>query len=62
MYPKRGIMGVLLVNEQEEIAMSETEIITKWEDRFDTDEREIANMDEYDFMTLLMESRIIQAS
>lgn len=59
---KRGIMGVLLLNEQEEIAMSETEIITKWEDRFDTDEREIANMDEYDFMTLLVESRIIQAS
>jgi len=42
--------------------MSENEIITKWEDRFDTDQHEVANMDEYDFMTLLMESRIIQAS
>ena len=34
----------------------------KWEDRFDNDGREIANMDESDFMYLLMESRIIQAS
>ena len=42
--------------------MNENETITKWEDRFDTDQHEIANMDEYDFMTLLMESRIIQAS
>lgn len=42
--------------------MQENEIITKWEDRFDRDVSEIANMDEYDFMTLLMESRIIQAS
>ncbi len=35
---------------------------TQWEDRFAEDEREIANMDEFDYMTLLMESRIIQAS
>ena len=26
----------------------------QWEDRFTDDEREIANMDEFDFMTLLM--------
>ena len=39
-----------------------TDTATQWEDRFTEDEREIANMDEFDFMTLLMESRIIQAS
>ena len=33
--------------------------LTQWEDRFTEDEREIANMDEIDFMTLLMECRII---
>lgn len=33
-----------------------------WEDRLQDEERQIANMDEYDFMTLLLESRIIQAS
>ncbi|MDO4867996.1 MAG: hypothetical protein Q4C10_15830 [Clostridia bacterium] len=42
--------------------MNENETTTTWEDRFTSDEREIANMDEFDFMTLLMESRIIQAS
>jgi len=42
--------------------MDDSKITTKWEDRFEDDAREIANMDEYDFMTLLMESRIIQAS
>ena len=36
--------------------------LTQWEDRFTEDEREIANMDEIDVMTLLMECRIIQAS
>ena len=41
--------------------MKENETVTPWEDRFE-EEREIANMDEFDFMTLLMESRIIQAS
>lgn len=35
---------------------------TKWEDRFTGEERENANMDESDFIYLLMESRIIQAS
>ena len=33
-----------------------------WEDRDDGEKPQIANMDEIDFMTLLMESRIIQAS
>lgn len=42
--------------------MQENETLTEWADRFDDDERQIANMDEFDFMTLLMESRIIQAS
>ena len=42
--------------------MNENETTTTWEDRFTGDKREIANMDEFDFMTLLMESRIIQAS
>ena len=42
--------------------MNENENITKWEDRFTGEEREIANMDESDFLYLLMECRIIQAS
>lgn len=33
---------------------------TQWELRFGEPEREIANMDEIDFMTLLLESRIIE--
>ena len=40
----------------------DNEITAPWEDRFEDGERQIANMDEYDFMTLLLESRIIQAS
>ena len=42
--------------------MNENETITKWEDRFTEEKDEIANMDKDDFMNLLMESRIIQAS
>ena len=42
--------------------MNENETITKWEDRFTEEKEEIANMDKDDFMNLLMESRIIQAS
>ena len=42
--------------------MNENESITKWEDRFTEDKEEVANMDKDDFMNLLMESRIIQAS
>ena len=36
--------------------------VTAWEDRPTEDTPQIANMDEIDFMTLLMECRIIQAS
>ena len=42
--------------------MDENESITKWEDRFTEDKEEVANMDKDDFLNLLMESRIIQAS
>ena len=42
--------------------MNKNENITKWEDRFTEDKEEVANMDKDDFLNLLMESRIIQAS
>ena len=42
--------------------MNENENITNWEDRFTEDKDEVANMDKDDFLNLLMESRIIQAS
>ena len=42
--------------------MNENESITKWEDRFTEDKKKVANMDKDDFLNLLMESRIIQAS
>ena len=42
--------------------MNENENNTKWEDRFTEDKEEVANMDKDDFLNLLMESRIIQAS
>lgn len=42
--------------------MNEKEITTKWEDRFTGEKQEVANMDKDDFLDLLMESRIIQAS
>lgn len=43
--------------------MNEKDTATQWESRFEEAERdEIANMDELDYYTLLMESRIIQAS
>ena len=42
--------------------MNENEPITKWEDRFTEGKEEVANMDKDDFLNLLMESRIIQAS
>ena len=42
--------------------MNENESITKWEDQFNEDKQEVANMDSDDFLNLLMESRIIQAS
>lgn len=36
--------------------------VTKWEERTTEETPQIANMDEIDFMTMLMECRIIQAS
>jgi hypothetical protein len=42
--------------------MNENEPITKWEDHFTEDKEEIANMDKDDFLNLLIENRIIQAS
>ena len=42
--------------------MNENDSITKWEDRFTEDKEEVANMNKDDFLNLLMESRIIQAS
>ena len=32
------------------------------EERHDEESKQVANMDQYDFMMMLMESRIIQAS
>ena len=46
----------------EDRPMNENENITKWEDRFTEEKQEVANMDKDDFLNLLMESRIIQAS
>ena len=46
----------------EDRSMDEKENITKWEDRFTEEKQEVANMDKDDFLNLLMESRIIQAS
>ena len=42
--------------------MNNNEPTAPWEDRLDEEQPQIANMDEIDFLTLLMESRIIQAS
>ena len=42
--------------------MKENETTATYDDGCGSDAREIANMDEFDFMTLLMESRIIQVS
>ncbi len=42
--------------------MKDSESAAPWEDRPEDEDRQIANMDEYDFMALLVESRIIQAS
>lgn len=42
--------------------MNENKTTTKLEDQASSEKREIANMDIDDFMNLLMESRIIQAS
>ena len=42
--------------------MNENENTTKWEERFTKEKEEVANMDKDDFLNLLVESRIIQAS
>ena len=42
--------------------MNGNDAATQWDDRFEDETPQIANMDEIDFMTLLLESRIIQAS
>ena len=42
--------------------MNNNEPTTPYEDCFDEEQSQIANMDEIDFLTLLMECRIIQAS
>lgn len=42
--------------------MNENEKNTEWEDHFTDDKQQVANMDKDDFLNLLMESRIIQAS
>ena len=49
-------------NRKEEAAMNEHETIAALEETPDRDNVEIANMDPVDYMTLLMECRIIQAS
>ena len=41
--------------------MNTNDSAAQWEERFEDEDRQIANMDEYDFMNLLMESRIIDA-
>lgn len=42
--------------------MNENTTATQWEERSDEENDQVANMDRYDFLTLLMESRIIQPS
>jgi len=55
-------MALLPTNNEEEVAMNEHETITALEQTTDRDAHEIANLDAVDYMTLLMECRIIQAS
>ena len=47
---------------KEDTAMNEHETIAALEATTDREKSEIANMDPVDYMTLLMECRIIQAS
>ncbi len=44
-----------------EVENSVTEVSTKWETRFSEKAREHVSMEEYDFINLLIESRIIDA-
>ncbi len=55
-------MALLPTNSKEEAAMNEHETIAALEVTTDREKPEIANMDPVDYMTLLMECRIIQAS
>ena len=55
-------MALLPMNSEEETAMNEHETIAALEQTTDREEPEIANMYPVDYMTLLMECRIIQAS
>ena len=48
--------------DREATTMDNYESTTTWEVRPDGEKPQIANMDPYDFMVLLMESRIIPAS
>ena len=55
-------MKPLGIDRNGRINMNESETITKQEDCFTEYKPEVANMDMDDFLDLLMESRIIQAS
>ena len=66
-YSKRQIylsftMALLPKKSKEDTAMNEHETIAALEATTDREKPEIANMDPVDYMTLLMECRIIQAS
>ena len=58
---RKGYNGIVAKNSQEGTAMNEHETITAPEQPTQN-EQEIANMDAVDYMALLMECRIIQAS
>ena len=55
-------MALLPTISKEDTDMNEHETIAALEATTDREEPEIANMDPVDYMTLLMECRIIQAS
>ena len=59
---RKAYNGIVANNSWEEAAMNEHETIAALEQTTDRDKPEIANMDPVDYMTLLMECRIIQAS
>lgn len=42
--------------------MNQIANITKWEDRYTEDKQGVANMDKDDFINVLVERRIIQAT
>ena len=59
---RKAYNDIAAKNNEEEAAMNEHETITASEQTIDQDAHEIANLDAVDYMTLLMECRIIQAS